>query len=141
MPRSQTGFTILEMVSAVLIIVVLSVIYFLLTDSYRERRMSEQAARALMMSARAEEDFFAKEHYYFDAEVLGNGGDVFLTTPDGRKTSVHIPPKVVLHLKTQGKDKPVFTGYAFYMGSKVLHKYDSSTGKMTTVSRGQDEAG
>lgn len=141
MARSQTGFTILEMVSAVFIIAVLSVIYFLLTDSYRERRMSEQAARVLMMSARAEEDFFAKEMRYFDAEVSGNNGDAFLSTPDGRKTSVHIPQKVVLHLKTQSKDKPAFTGYAFYMGSKVLHKYDSTTGKMTTVTRGQDEAG
>lgn len=141
MARSQTGFTILEMVSAVLIIGVLSVIYFFLTDSYRERRMSEQAARVLMLSARAEEDYFAREHRYFDAEVLGNGGDQYLSTPDGRKTSVSIPPKVVLHLKTEARDKPAFTGYAFFMGSKVLHKYDSTTGKMTTVVRGQDETG
>ncbi|HMK34716.1 MAG TPA: prepilin-type N-terminal cleavage/methylation domain-containing protein [Desulfomonilaceae bacterium] len=141
MPRSHAGFTILEMVSALLIIVVLSVTYFLFTDSYRERRMSEQAARVLMMSARAEEDFFAKQHYYFDAEVSGSGGDMYLPTPDGGKTVVQIPPKVVLSLKAQGKDKPAFTGHAFFMGSKVLHKYDSTTGKMTTVTRGQDETG
>jgi prepilin-type N-terminal cleavage/methylation domain-containing protein len=141
MARSQNGFTILEMASAVLIIAVLSVLYFLLTDSYRERRMSEQAAKALMLSARAEEDYFAKEHRYFDAEISGAGGGQYLSTPDGRKTSVHIPPKVVLRLKTQTREKPAFTGYAFFMGSKVLHKYDSTTGKMTTVVRGQDEAG
>lgn len=141
MARSQNGFTILEMVSAVLIIAVLSIIYFLLTDSYRERRMSEQAAKALMLSARAEEDYFAKEHRYFDAEVSGSSGGQYLSMPDGRKTSVHIPPKVVLRLKTEARDKPAFTGSAFYMGSKALHKYDSTTGKMTTVVRGQDDAG
>jgi hypothetical protein len=47
----------------------------------------------------------------------------------------------VLSLKSQGKDTPAFTGYAFYMGSKVLHKYDSRSGKMVTVNRGLDDAG
>jgi prepilin-type N-terminal cleavage/methylation domain-containing protein len=141
MRRSQTGFTILEMVSAIFIIAVLSATYFLLTNSYKERRMSEQAARVLMMSAQAEENYFAKQMHYFDAEVTGTSADSYLTTPDGHKTSVHIPRRVVLHLKAEGTDKPSFSGYAFYIGSKVLHKYDSTTGKMTTVNRGQDDAG
>jgi len=137
--RSTKGFTILEMVWAVLVLAVLSAVYFFLVDSYRERRAGEQAAKVLMLAARAQEDFFAREHRYFDAEVSGNG-DVFLVTPDGRKTGVQVPPKVILSLKSR-KDKTGFTGHAFYMGSKVLHRYDSETGKMTTVSRTQDDTG
>jgi prepilin-type N-terminal cleavage/methylation domain-containing protein len=138
--KSESGFTILEMVCAVAIIAVLSVIYFFLIDSYRERRMSEQAARVLMLAAKAEEDFFAKQHQYFDAEVSSSGGDAFLSTPDGKPTTVQIPSKVVLSLKARGKDKTAFTGHSFYSGSKILHRYDSEAGKMTTVSRAQDEA-
>jgi len=103
--------------------------------------MSEQAAKALMLAARVQEEFFAKEHRYFDAEVSGNGGDAYLTTPTGGKTDVKIPLNVVLSLKSRGKDKAAFTGHAFYMGSKVVHQYNSETGKMTTVPRGQDQAG
>jgi prepilin-type N-terminal cleavage/methylation domain-containing protein len=139
--RSEAGFTILEMVCAIAIIAVLSVIYFSLIDSYRERRMSEQAARVLMLAAKAEEDFFAKQHHYFDAELSGNGDDVFLSTPDGKQTKVQIPPKVTLSLKARGKDKTAFTGQSFYSASKVLHRYDSEAGKMTTVSRVQDGTG
>jgi prepilin-type N-terminal cleavage/methylation domain-containing protein len=139
--RSERGFTILEMVCAVAIIGVLSAIYFFLIDSYRERRMSEQAARVLMLAAKAEEDFFAKQLYYFDAEVSGNSGDIYLSTPDGKPTMVQIPPKVNLSLKVRGKDKKVFTGQSFYSGSKILHRYDSEAGKMTTVQRGQEDAG
>jgi prepilin-type N-terminal cleavage/methylation domain-containing protein len=141
-PRTdQSGFTVLEMAFAIVIIAVLSAIYFFLTDTYRERRMSEQAAKILMLAAKAQEDFFAKEHKYFDAEVAGQGTDLYLAVPDGQKTDVLVPGKVVLSLKTRGKEKTAFTGYAFYTGSKVLHKYDSETGKMTTTSRTQDEAG
>jgi prepilin-type N-terminal cleavage/methylation domain-containing protein len=139
--RSERGFTILEMVCAVVIIAVLSAIYFFLIDSYRERRMSEQAAKVLMLAAKAEEDFFARQHHYFDAEVSGNSGDVFLSTPEGKPTKVQIPAKVNLSLKARGKDKTAFTGDSFYSGSKVLHRYDSEAGKMTTVQRGQGDAG
>jgi prepilin-type N-terminal cleavage/methylation domain-containing protein len=138
---ANAGFTILEMVFAIALIAALSTIYFFLIDSYRERRMSEQAARALMLAARAQEEFFAKEHVYFDTEIAGNSTETYLTTPDGRKTDVRVPPKVILTLKSRGKDKAAFTGQAFYSGSKVLHRYDSETGKMTTVSRAQDETG
>ncbi len=139
--KRENGFTILEMVSAVAIIIVLSLIYFFLIDSYRERRMSEMAAKTLMLAARAQEEFFAKEHHYFDAEVTGNGSEVYLQTPQGSKTAVRVPQKVVLTIKTRSKEKPGFSGQAFYIGSKVLHKYDSESGKMTTSIRGQDEAG
>ena len=77
---------------------------------------------------------------FFDAEVSGNGGDAFLTTPGGGRTSVRIPSNVVLNLKALGKDKRAYTGYAFYSGSKALHRYDSKMGKMTTVTRVQDDA-
>jgi len=142
-PNAAAGFTVLEMAAAIATIAVLSTIYFFLMDSYKERRMSEQAAKVLMLAARVEEEFFAKEpdHRYFDAEVSGNGGDTYLTTPTGRKTDVKVPPNVVLSLKARGKDKAAFTGHAFYVGSKVVHKYSSETGKMTTVSRGQDQPG
>ena len=140
-PKNEAGFTVLEMAAAIAVIAALTVIYFFLMDSYRERRMSEQAAKVLMLAARAQEEFFAKEHRYFDAEVSGDGGDAYLHTPAGRKTDVKVPPSVVLSLKSRGKDKAAFTGHAFYAGSKVVHKYSSETGKMTTVSRGQDQAG
>lgn len=139
--RVDPGFTVLEMIFAIALIAVLSTIYFLLIDSYGERRMSEQAARVLMLAARAQEEFFAKEHYYFDAEIAGNSAETYLTAPDGKRIEVRIPPKVVLTLKSRGKDKAAFTGQAFYSGSKVLHRYDSETGKMTTTSRMQDQMG
>jgi prepilin-type N-terminal cleavage/methylation domain-containing protein len=141
-PRTpQAGFTVLEMAFAIVIIALLSAIYFFLIDSYSERRMSEQAAKVLMLAAKAQEDYFAKEHRYFDAEVAGQGTDLYLSSPDGRKTDVLVPGKVILSLKTRGKEKTAFTGYAFYTGSKVLHRYDSETGKVTTSSRTQDDAG
>jgi Tfp pilus assembly protein PilE len=122
-------------------VAILSVIYFLLLDSYRERSMSEQAAKVLMQGAEAQEEFFKKEHQYFDAEASGNGGTAYLTTPDGKRTSVRIPTGVVLSFKARGKDRKTFTGHAFYTGSKFLHRYDSESGKMTTVSRVQQESG
>lgn len=139
--RANAGFTILEMIFAIALIAVLSAMYFFLIDSYRERRMSEQAARVLMLAAKAQEDFFAKEHHYFDTEIAANSEDTYLTTPLGQKTDVRVPPKVVLTLKARGKEKTAFTGQAFYSGSKVLHRYDSETGKMTTISRVQGETG
>ena len=139
--KAEAGFTVLEMAAAVAIIAALTTIYFFLMDSYRDRRMSEQATRVLMLAAKVQEDFFAKEHRYFDAEVSGNGGDAYLTTPEGRKTDVKVPPNVVLTLKSRGKEKAAFTGQAFYMGGKVLHQYNSETGKMNTVSRTQDQTG
>jgi prepilin-type N-terminal cleavage/methylation domain-containing protein len=139
--KSHGGFTILEMISAVAIIAALSVIYLFLLDGYKERRMSEQAAKTLMLAAKVQEDFFVKEHKYFDVEITGNGSELYLSTPDGVKTMVRIPPKVVLSLKTRAKDKPAFTGVAFFVGSKSLHKYDSETGKMVTIVRNADEMG
>lgn len=141
-PRNpQAGFTVLEMAFAVVIIAVLSAIYFFLIDSYRERRMSEQAAKVLMLAARAQEEYFTNKQRYFDAEVAGQGTDTYLSAPDGYKTNVVVPGKVVLSLKTRGNERKAFTGYAFFTGSKVLHRYDSETGKMTTDSRTQDDAG
>ena len=139
--RSDKGFTVVEMMCAIAIIAILSTIYFFLIDSYRDQRMSEQAAKALMLAAKAQEKFFAKEHRYFEAEVSGNGGDVYMVYPDGTKTSVLVPPNVILSLKAGGADKTSFTGQAFYTGSKVIHRYDSETGKMSTVPRFQDDAG
>jgi len=139
--HSAAGFTVLEMVCAVLIVTVLAVIYFLMMDSYKDRRSSEVAAKVLMQSARVEEEFFAKEHRYFDAEVAGSGGETYLVTPSGEKSSVAVPTNVILSLRAVGPDKIAFVGNSFYTGSKVLHRYDSRTGKMTTVSRTQDEAG
>jgi len=49
--RSSRGFTLLEMVWAVLVVAGLSSVYFFLLDSYQERRMSEQAAKVLMLAA------------------------------------------------------------------------------------------
>lgn len=139
--RSEAGFTVLEMVWAVAVIAIMSTIYFFMVDSYRERRLSEQAAKVLMLAARAEEEFFAKEHYYFDAELSGNGGATYLVTPDGRKTTVMVPERIVLSLKVRGKDKTAFIGHAFYTGSEILHRYDSEKGKIVTVSRVQDKSG
>ncbi len=126
--RNNAGFTILEMISAIAIIAVLSVIYLFLIDSYRERRMSEQAAKVLMLAAKVQEDYFAKEQKYFDAEVSGNGSEVYLTTPDGTKTVVRIPARVVLSLKAQNKDRR-FTGSAFYSGGKIVHQYRFDNGE------------
>lgn len=139
--RSQAGFTILEMAAAIVVVASLTGIYFFLIDSYRERRMSEQAAKVLMLAARTQEEFFAKEHRYFDADVSGNGGEVYLSTPDGAKTTVLVPSRVILSMKSRGKDRAAFTAQAFYTGSKVLHRYDSETGKISTVSRLQEDAG
>lgn len=138
---SSDGFTVVEMAVAVVTVGILSAIYFFMIDGYRERRMSEQAAKVLMLAAKAEEDFFAREHRYFEAEVSGSGDHVYLVTPDGKKTSVLVPPRVILSLKTTGGSKPAFTGQAFYMGSKALHRYDSETGKITTTARNQDDSG
>lgn len=139
--KSRAGVTILEMMAVVVIISLLATIYFFMVESYKDRRMSEQAAKVLVQAARAQEEFFAAEHRYFDAEVSGNGGNVYLTAPGGAKTSVHVPASVTLTLKAQGKDKREFMGYAFYSGSKVVHRYDSKTGKITTSQRVRDEAG
>jgi prepilin-type N-terminal cleavage/methylation domain-containing protein len=141
MSRSQNGFTVLEMMWAVAVIAAMSAIYYFMVDSYRERSLSEQAARVLMLAARAQEEYFAKEHHYFDAEISGNGSETYLTTPDGRKTLVRVPQRVVLSIKARGKDRTAFTGHAFYTGSDLLHRYDSETGKITTVSRVQDRSG
>lgn len=137
-PRNQ-GFTLLEMVCALVVIAALSAIYFFQLDSYQERSMSEQAAKALMLTARAQEEYFTKEHHYFDVEV--SGGDAHVLTPDGNRTSVRVPAHVVVSIRTRGKDRTAFTGQAYYTGSKIMHRYDSESGKMTTVSRGQEEAG
>jgi len=137
--RSKAGFTIVEMIIAMSIICVLVAIYYFMVDSYKDRRMGELAAKVLMQAQRAEEEYFAKEHRYFDAEVSGNGGETFLTTPGGARTTVRVPSNVILSLKTRGSEN--FVGYAFYTGSKVIHRYDSKTGKITTASRVQDETG
>ncbi len=139
--KFSRGFTLLEMVWAVLVVAGLSSVYFFLLDSYQERRMSEQAAKVLMLAARTQEEFFARQHYYFDAEVSGNNGDAYLRTPDGRKTAVQIPAQVILQLKTKDKERTAFTGQAYFTGSKVLHRYDSESGKITTSSRCQAESG
>ncbi|MCA1960022.1 MAG: type II secretion system GspH family protein [Desulfomonile sp.] len=137
--KSRAGFTIVEMIIAMSIICVLIAIYYFMIDSYKDRRMSELAAKVLMQAQRAEEDYFKKEHRYFDAEVSGSGGETFLTTPGGIRTTVRVPSNVILSLKTRGSDN--FVGFAFYTGSKVIHRYDSKTGKITTASRTQDETG
>jgi prepilin-type N-terminal cleavage/methylation domain-containing protein len=134
----ERGFTLLEMAWALVVIAGLSAIYFFFLDSYQERSMSEQAAKVLMLAARTQEEFQAKEYRYFDVEVSGIGGDTYITTPDGSKTSVRVPANVVVSIKTRGKG---FTGQAYYTGSKVMHRYDSESGRMTTVPRGQTEAG
>jgi prepilin-type N-terminal cleavage/methylation domain-containing protein len=126
--RSESGFTIVEMAVAVVALGILSTIYFLMIDGYRERRMSEQAAKVLMLAAKAQEDYFAKEHHYFDAEISGNGDNSYLVRPDGLRTNVLVPPKVVLSIKTRKGGEPAFTGEAFYLGSRALHRYDSETG-------------
>jgi len=139
--RSQDGFTVLEMMAAVAMISILGVIYVFMVDSYQDRRSSELAAKVLMQAARVQEEFFAKEHRYFDAEISGAGREMFLTTPDGAMTSVRVPSKVVLTMKAEGKNKREFTGSAFFSSAKVMHRYESKTGKMTTVARIQDQKG
>lgn len=137
--NGQSGFALLEMVSAILIIAVLSVIYFLMIDSYRERRMSEQAAKALMLAARAQEEYFAREHRYFDAEVSSKSRDSNLNFPGGTKTNVVVPMGVTLQLKTRGPERAAFFGESYYGGSKIVHKYDSESGRIATYQRGQGE--
>lgn len=139
--RFASGLTSIEMVFAIMVIAIMAGIYLFLVDSYKNRRMSEQAAKVLTQAARVQEDFFAKEHRYFDAEISGSGSDSFLLTPEGHKTTVEVPSKVHLTLKSKGKDKASFTGQAYYSGSKLLHKYDSETGKITTVLRAQEDSG
>ncbi|MFH1116199.1 MAG: prepilin-type N-terminal cleavage/methylation domain-containing protein [Pseudomonadota bacterium] len=136
----NAGFTVVEMVCAIAVIAILSGTYFFMIDSYRDRRMSEQAAKVLMLAAQAQEKYFSREHRYFDTEVTGNGTDVYVVTPNGERTSVLVPPNVVLSLKSRGVEKVAFTGHAFYTGSALIHKYDSATGKMQTVPRRQDSA-
>lgn len=139
--RVDAGFTVVEMIAAVAIITALAVIYFIMVDSYNERRMSELSAKVLMQAAQVQEEYFAKQHRYFDADVQGNGGDTFLSAPSGEKTTVRVPSKVVLSIRSVGADKTEFVGHSFYTGSKVLHRYDSRTGKITTASRAQEETG
>lgn len=139
--ESRAGFTIVEMIVAMCLICVLISIYYVMVDSYKDRRMSEVAAKVLMQAARAQEDYFTKEHRYFEAEVSGNGGETFLTTPAGTRTTVRVPANIVLSLKTHGNESRAFRGYAFFTGSKVIHRYDSKTGKITTGSRVQDDVG
>ncbi len=129
------------MLAAVVIIMVLAVIYFLMEGSYRDRRMSEIAAKVLRQAAQAEEAYFAKEMRYFDADLTGNGSEVFLPGPAGKKEPLQIPPDIVLSLKAGGEDKRHFVGHAFFTGSKFLHRYDSRNGTMTTVERIQEDAG
>lgn len=137
--RDESGFALLEMVSAIFIIAVLSVIYFLMIDSYRERRMSEQAAKSLMLAARAQEEYFAREHRYFDAEVSSKSRDSSLTFPGGAKTNVVVPTGVTLNLKTKGAERAAFSGEAFYGGGRIVHRYDSETGRIATYQRNPGE--
>ncbi len=133
--RDESGFALLEMVSAIFIIAALSVIYFLMIDSYRERRMSEQAAKSLMLAARAQEEYFAREHRYFDAEVSSKSRDSNLNFPGGSKTNVLVPTGVTLNLKTKGPERAAFSGEAYYGGGKTVHRYDSETGRIATFQR------
>ncbi len=133
----EAGLTVVEMVAAMAIISMLGAIHFFMVEGYKDRRMSELAAKVLTQAARAEEEFFTREHRYFDADVQGNGGEEFLTVPGGGKTNVRIPPNIILSLKAQGKDKREFIGYAFFTKSRVLHRYESKTGKMTAGERVQ----
>ena len=136
--NGKQGFTVLEMVWALAVIAALGTIYFFFLESYKERSMSEQAAKVLMLAARAEEEYLAKEHCYFDAELSGNGGATYLRFPDGKSSSVRVPERVVLSLKAHGTSPDAFTGHAFYTGGDLLHKYDSKSGKIVTVSRVQE---
>lgn len=140
-PVSDKGFTVLEMISAVVMIAVLAVIYFLMVGSYKDRRMNELAAKCLRQAKEAQEEFFAKEYRYFDADISANNGEELLTVPGHTKPEVKVPAGVVLSLKAVGDEKKAFVGHAFYMGSTVLHRYDSRQGKMTTVPRVQDGTG
>jgi Tfp pilus assembly protein PilE len=138
---SHAGITVLEMMAAVSIICILVGTYYVMTDSYNARRSDELAAKALMQAARAQEEFFAKEHYYFDAQINGESGDAFLTTPDGNRTSVLVPRGVALSVKTKDKERREFEGSAFYVGSDLVHTYRSRTGKISTSVRGKEETG
>jgi Tfp pilus assembly protein PilE len=139
--RSDAGVTVLEVTVALAVISLLVGIYLVMVDSYKDRRMSEQAAKVLMQAALVQEEYFAKEHRYFDAEIAGAGGSAVLTTPGGAKTQVHVPPSVTLSMKAHGQQKREFVGYAFYSGSKMIHRYDSKTGKITTGPRARDDTG
>ena len=138
---SNAGVTVLEMTDAFAVISLLAGIYLVMVDSYKDRRMSEQAAKVLMQAALVQEEYFAKEHRYFDAEIAGAGGSAVLTTPGGARTQVHVPASVTLSMKTQGQEKREFVGYAFYSGSKILHRYDSKSGKITTAPRAREDTG
>ncbi len=138
--KSESGLTVVEVIFALGLITILSVVYYVLADSYKERRMSEKTAKALVLAAREEEDFFAKEHLYFDAEITATDGEVYFSTPTGVKTSVVVPPRVSLAIMTIGPEKSAFEGFAFFAGSKKVHKYDSRSGKMVTSQRAKDEA-
>jgi prepilin-type N-terminal cleavage/methylation domain-containing protein len=138
---SQRGLTLPELVFSVALIATLTTIYFLLVDSYSDQRLSEQAAKVLMQAAKAQEDFFAKEHRYFDAETSSTNGDPSLTTSDGIKTSVLVPPRIIVSLKSRGPEKRAFSGYSYYRGGKLIHKYDSESGKIKTVQRDQGDSG
>jgi len=138
---SSKGLTTVEMVFAIITVGLLTGIYFILVESYKDRRMGEQAAKVLMHAARVQEAFFAREHRYFDAEVAGSSGEAFLVTPDGQKTNVQVPPRVVLSLKSRGRERAAFTGQAYYLGAQSVHSYDSETGKITTIRRTSDESG
>lgn len=135
--RSDKGFTVVEMVFAVVMIAVMTGIYFVMVDRYKERRMSEQAAKVLMLAAKAQEEYFEKSHRYFDADIAGASEKVRLTPPDGKPTSVSVPPHVVLSLRTVGPMKKAFVGRAYYTGGSVTHRYDSRTGRMTTEERSE----
>jgi prepilin-type N-terminal cleavage/methylation domain-containing protein len=135
MMKNESGFTIVEFLAAVGIIAIMSVIYSLMVGDYKDHRMSETAAKVLRQAAAAEEEYFAKHHEYFDADVTGNGDDVYLITPKGERTDVKAPAGVVLSLKARGKNKASFVGESFCAGSGALHRYDSREGKITSMER------
>lgn len=136
---SQSGFSIVEFLAAIGIIAVMAVIYSLMVGEYKDHRMSETAAKVLRLAAAAEEEYFAKRHVYFDADVTGNGDEVYLTTPRGERTDVKIPLGVTLSLKARGKNKASFIGESFCAGSKNLHRYDSREGKITSLERMRED--
>jgi prepilin-type N-terminal cleavage/methylation domain-containing protein len=138
---SQRGLTLPELIFSIALIAILTTIYFLLVDSFSDQRLSEQAAKVLMQAAKAQEDFFIKEHRYFDAETSSASGDSNLTTSEGIKTSVLVPPRIIVSLKSRGAEKRAFSGYSYCLGGKLLHKYDSESGKIKTVQRDQGDSG
>jgi Tfp pilus assembly protein PilE len=137
--NGESGFSIVEFLAAVGIIAIMSIIYSLMVGEYKDHRMSETAAKVLRQAASAQEDYFAKYHEYFDADITGNGDEVFLTTPKGERTDVRIPTGVVLSLKARGKNKASFVGESFCAGSGALHRYDSREGKITSVERMRED--